>query len=188
MHKLAAEYKAEITKQRQRLRNNMSEAMFKTWHAKTSVILEYIPEIVPLKRRFAEIEVSNESTVDKISQARGILSSIVEIINSPLFGTGKEIASPLPQFGGFSFAQHIMQTQDLTQSINVDLDTLLRRVDEHVGLTPEDKEEAKSLVRKIWDNIKGGTKDVAPIFDLMARLATLGVNVQQILSGLQFGQ
>ncbi|GAG42947.1 unnamed protein product, partial [marine sediment metagenome] len=64
----------------------------------------------------------NESMVDKVSQVRGILSSVAEVINSPLFGTGKEISSPLQQIGGFPFAQYVMQTQNLTQSINVDLD------------------------------------------------------------------
>lgn len=165
----------------------MTESVFKTWHAKTTLILEYIPEIAPLEKRFAEVEHCNEAMVDKVSQVRGILTSIVEVINSALFGTGKEITSPIPQIPGISFAPNITQTQNLTQSINVDLDTLLRRVDEHEGLLPEQKEEAKTLVRKIWDNIQGGTRDVIQITDLVARLNALGINVQQILNGLQLG-
>ena len=165
----------------------MTEPVFKTWHAKTAVILEYIPEIAPLKKRFAEVEHCNEAMVDKVSQARGVLTSVVEVINGALFGTGKEITSPTSQMAGVSFAPNITQTQNLTQSINVDLDILLKRVDEHEGLIPEQKEEAKALVREIWDNIKGGTRDVIKITDLVARLTALGINVQQILSGLQLG-
>lgn len=182
MHKQASAYITEITGQRKRLRSDMPDATFCTWHAETLTILEYIPEIAPLKQRFIDVGRSNNSIVDKIKEVRGILLSVVKRINSPLFGTGMVTASPLPNTGGFVFAPTVMQ--NLTQSINVTLDTLLKRVDETEGVPDDRKEEAKSLVTQIWEFIKSGARDGAAFWDLTTKLAILGFNVQQILNGL----
>ena len=162
----------------------MPDATFCTWHAETLTILEYIPEIAPLKQRFIDVGRSNNSIVDKVKEVRGILLSVVKRINSPLFGTGMVTASPLPNTGGIVFAPTV--TQNLTQSINVTLDTLLKRVDETEGVPDDRKEKAKSLVTKIWEWIRSGARDSAVLWDLTTRLAILGFNVQQILNGLQF--
>lgn len=182
MHKLAVIYITEIKKQRQRLRNSMPDQNFETWRAKTLAIIEYIPEIGPLKQRFIDVGGSNDSVDAKVQQARTILTSIIEIIESPLFGTGKSVAIPLAGGSPFVFSPNMIQ--NLTQSINVDLDTLTKRVDAIPSLSVEKKAEAKSLVGKIWEHIMSGTKDAVPLIDLIARLASLGVDVQQILGGL----
>jgi len=182
VHRQASTYLPEITGQSKRLRSDMPDATFCTWHAETLTILEYIPEIAPLKQRFIDVGRSNNSIVDKVKEVRGILLSVVKRINSPLFGTGMVTASPLPNTGGIVFAPTVMQ--NLTQSINVTLDTLLKRVDETEGVPDDRKEEAKSLVTKIWEFIRSGARDSAVFWDLTTRLAILGFNVQQILNGL----
>jgi len=182
VHKQASIYITEIKGQMQRLRNAMPDAAFCTWHAETATILDYIPEIAPLKQRFLDVGRSNDSVVDKVKEVRGILLSVVKRINSPLFGTGMAPVSTLSNTGGIVLNQTLMQT--LTQSINVDLNTLLQSVDDVQGVSDEDKKEAKSLVTKIWESIKSGARDSAVFLDLATRLALLGFNVQQILSGL----
>ncbi len=184
VHKQASTYITEIAGQRKRLRNDMSDAVFYTWHAETLTILEYIPEIEPLKQRFIDVGRSNDRVVDKIQDVRVILSSVVKRIHSPLFGTVMVSGSPLPNIGGIVFAPTMMQT--LTQSINVNLDTLLQRVDEVQGISDENKEEARSVVRNIWDHITSGARDSVKFLDLTTRLTMLGFKVGEILSGLQF--
>ena len=166
----------------------MPDATFCTWHAETLTILEYVPEIDHLKQRFIDVGRSNDSVVDKVQNVRGILSSVVKRINSPLFGTGVGTASTLPKTGGAVFAPTVTQTnvQTLTQSIGVNLEMLLQRVDEVQGISDENKEEAKSVVRSIWGHIMSGTKDSAKFIDFAVKLAALGYKWQEILSGLQF--
>ncbi len=184
MHKQAGTYIAEIAGQRKQLRSDMPGGTFCTWHAETLTILEYIPEIAPLKQRFIDVGRSNDSVVDKVKEVRGILLSVGKRINSPLFGTGIVPASPLPNTGGFVFAQAITQT--LTQPINVNLDGLLQRVDEVQGISNENKEEARSVVKSVWDHITSGVKDSAKLAEFAAKLATLGFKWQEILNGLPF--
>lgn len=184
MHKQANTYIAEIKGQRQRLRNDMSKAVFCTWHAETLTILGYIPEIEPLKQRFIDVGRSNDSVADKVKEVRRIISSVVKRINSPLFGTGIVTTNLLPNTGNIVIAPTM--TQNLTQSIDVNLDTLLKRVDETEGVPVDKKEEAKSIVKKIWEFIRSGARDSAVFVDLTTRLAILGFNVQQLLNGLQF--
>jgi len=188
VHKQASTYITEIAGQRKRLRSDMPDATFCTWHAKTLVILEYIHEIAPLKQRFVDVGRSDDSVADKVEQVRGILLAVVEIINSPLFGTGMMPASTLPNTGDAVFAPNITltNTQTLTQSIGVNLETLLQRVDEVQGISGENKEAAKSIVRNIWDYITSGAKDSVKFMDFAARLAVLGFKWREILSGLQF--
>ena len=162
----------------------MPDATFCTWHAETLTILEYIPEIAPLKQRFIDVGRGNDSVVDKVKEVRGIVLSVIKRINSPLFGTGMVTASVLPNTGGFVFAPTM--TQSLTQSVNVNLDTLLKRVDGTEGVPDDCKEEAKSLVTKIWDSVRSGARDNAVLLDLATRLGILGFNVQQLLNGLPF--
>lgn len=181
MHKEASKYITEIKGQRQRLRNNMPDATFCTWHAETLTILEYIPEIAPLKQRFIDVERSNDSVADKVEEVRGILSSVVRRISSQLFGTGIVPASPLPNTGGIVFAPTI--TQNLLKSIDFNLDTLLERVDQTEGVSEDQKTEAAPLVTKLWDFIRTGSRDNAVYWDLGMKLALLGFNVQHLLSG-----
>ncbi len=184
MHKQASTYISEIEGQRKRLRNDMSDATFCTWHAETLTILEYVPEIGHLKQRFIDVGRSTDSVVDKVKEVRGILLSVVKRINSPLFGTGVVTASLLPNAGGFVFAPTM--TQNLTQSVNVNLDGLLQRVDEVQGISSENKEEARLVVKSVWDHITSGVKDSAKLAEFAARLATLGFKWQEILNGLPF--
>lgn len=163
----------------------MPDEFFCTWLAETLTILEYIPEITPLKQRFIDVGRSHNSIADKVKEVRGILLSVVKRINSPLFGTGMMTASPQPNTSGIVFAPTI--TQNLTQSIDVTLDTLLKRVNETEGVTDDRKEQAKPLVTKIWEYVRSGAKDSAALIDLatkMAMLSTLGFDIQQLLSGL----
>ena len=96
VHKQASTYITEIKGQRLRLRNGMPDATFYTWHAETLTILDYVPEIDPLKQRFIDIGRSNDSVADKVQNVRVILTSVVNRINSSLFGTRMVPASPLP--------------------------------------------------------------------------------------------
>jgi hypothetical protein len=165
----------------------MAEDIFKNWQARTRVVLDYIPEIDPIKQRFIEVCNSNESIKDKVEQTRELLVSIEEVINSALFGTGSGInpsAAPTPaQSSGMSMIFN--QTQNVAQNIGLDLETLLKRLDEVQNLQPEKKEEAKSLVKNIWDYIKSGSEDDAPLLDLAAKLTALGINVGTLLHGLR---
>lgn len=162
----------------------MRETNFCTWHAKTLSVLEYIDEIAPLKQRFVDVGINDDSVEDKVKQVRGILLAVVEIINSPLFGTGKVTTSVLPNIGGVVIAPNIAPTQILTQSVNVDLATLLKRVDDVEGVSAENKEKAKPLVKSIWEHVKSGASDNAKLIDLTARLGMLGLNAYMILNGL----
>ncbi len=109
MHKQASTYIAEIAEQRKRLRSDMPDATFCTWHAETLTILEYISEIAPLKQRFINVGGSENSVVDKVNEVREILLSVVNRNNSPLFGTGTVPSSSFPNTGGMVFNQTLMQ-------------------------------------------------------------------------------
>lgn len=171
---------AEIKKQRQRLRNDMSEAAFKTWHAQTLVVLEWIPGITHLQRRFSEVLSYAALLENKIRDARQILNSVIQCIQSPLFGASNTVPAPLSQPGGFVIVPQMTQVQSVTQSIGLDLEALLNRVDEYPGLSPEDKEEAKSLVRRMCEQLTGRAKDVTIIADIATRLTLLGINIHQL--------
>lgn len=160
----------------------MHDATFCTWHAETLTILEYIPEIEPLKQRFIGVGRSDDSVVDKVQDAREILSSVVKRIQSSLFGTGTVHGSTLPNMGGMVLNQTLMQ--NLTQPINVNLNTLLQRVDDVQGISNENKDKAKLEVKSIWEHITSGARDSAKFIDFAAKLALLGFKWQEILSGL----
>lgn len=163
----------------------MSEAAFRTWHALTLVVLECVPGVAHLQQRLSEVRNDNIPPQSKVTEARRILTLAVEFIKSPLFGISKSVLLPSTQAGGIFMQPQMTQIQNVTQSISPDLNMLLKRVDEQADLLPENKEEAKSLVRKMWEQVTSGPKNIAIITDIAARLAALGVNVQQILSGLQ---
>ena len=177
-------YIAEIKKQRQRLRNDMSEATFKTWCAHTLSVLSCIPRLEHFQQRLSEIPTDNIMLENKVGEARRVLTSAVQFIESRVFATSRTLPASLPQAGGILFMPHISQVQSLTQPISIGLDTLLGRVDEDAGVLPENKEEAKSLVRKMWELLTIHDRDITKITDLAIRLAQLGASVQQILSGL----
>lgn len=188
MQEWAPTYIAQINRQRKRLRNNMSEAAFRTWYALTSVVLECVPGVAHLQHRLSEVRNDNIPPSSKVTEARRILTLAVEFIKSPLFGISKSVPIPSTQASGISMQPQMTQIQNVTQSISPDLNTLLKRVDEQADLRPENKEEAKSLVKKMWDQLTTGrAKDIGAVADIVTRLATLGINVQQILSGLQLG-
>ncbi len=193
VHKDAGKYRSEIKRQRSRLRIDMQETNFCTWYAKTLTILGWIPEITPLQQNFIDVGRSNVSVADKVKQARGILLAVIEIIDCSLFGTATETkifgtvaetARPVTSFRDIVVAQNMTNTQTLTQPINVDLDMLLKRVDDAQGISGENKEEAKSIVKTIWNHITSGTMDSLKWLNFATRLANLGFEWQEILSGL----
>lgn len=183
-HKDAGNFKSEIERQRSRLRINMKEANFCTWHAKTLTILGWIPEITPLQQNFIDVGRSNVSVADKVKQARGILIAVIEIVDCSLFGAVTGTTSPVTSFRDIIIDQTMTNTQTLTQPINVELGTLLKRVDDAQGISGENKEEAKSIVKTIWEHIKSGTMDSVKWLNFATKLATLGFDWKEILSGL----
>ena len=181
-------YMDAIKKQRQRLRGNMSQLAFKTWHAQSLSLLQLIPGITPLLNRFAEIPHNIVTLPAKVKEAREVLTSIVQCINSPLFAASITAIHPPSQSHAIYFAPQMTQMQNVIQPITPDLSTLLERVDAYTDLPPENKETAKNLVRQLWQHLTSRAKDAAPIIDIGVRLASLGVNITQILHGLQLGQ
>lgn len=177
-------YKAEIEKQRQHLRNNMSEAAFRTWHAQTLSVLGHIPGIGPLQDRFSEVMNDNAPFDSKVRELRRVLTAVIQLIESPLFGTSRTVPIPSPQASGVIIMPQMTQVQQITQPISLDLDALLSRVDQQSGLSHKNKEMAKSLVRQIWEQLTGRAGDSIKIIDIAMRLANLGINVQQLLGGL----
>jgi hypothetical protein len=166
----------------------MSELAFKTWHAQTLSLLQFIPGITPLLNRFSEIPHNIVTLPTKVKEAREVLTSIVQCINSPLFAVSITATHPLSQSHAIYFAPQMTQMQSVIQPITPDLNTLLERLDAYTDLSPENKEAAKGLVRQLWQHIIGRAKDAAPIIDIGVRLASLGVNITQILQGLRLGQ
>jgi len=179
-----------INGQRKRLKNGMSEAEFRTWHAQSLCVFQSIPGSAHLQRRFDEIVLRSAPVPSKVGEARSVMTSLVQWVKSPLF-----YANPVPTHvpsqllpGGLYLTTNVTQVQNVTQSITPDLETLLKRIDADASLPPEAREEAKTLTKSLWQRIVEGSRDMATFADIVVRLAALGANVVQILKGLQIGQ
>ena len=114
-----------------------------------------------------------------------ILESALELIESPLFGTGKEPNAALMPISNseLTFAPRITQTHILSQNVMVSLSDLIARVDRE-NVSEENKEEAKSHLREFWGKFKEGIRDFGTITDIASKLAALGISAQNILQGL----
>lgn len=187
------EFSITLVRLRRQLRKNWSDDKLSNWYTQVVVLVAQDQRFGPFCDRLHQIMNSNVPLGLKVETARDLLNRILEAVASlpgdPVIGPS--VFSPnTPINLNINIPNTLSQIQDqsVLLPIQPDWDAVERSIETDTELSEEQKEEAKSHARTIWEGVVNRTQDLTTFAGAISSLGKITGRADDILKLFNVGQ